>query len=60
MSDLVYFNVNEEAVTYDMHSSPEAALKVLEQFPNDMVIVVTAHSPAAKKLSDDLVATHGR
>lgn len=45
MRTLVYYNVNEEAVPYARHGDLAPALATLEEFPNDMVAIVTAGSP---------------
>lgn len=36
---LTFFNVNEEDQTYDEHDNLEAAVAILEEFPNDTIVV---------------------
>lgn len=50
MQALTYFNVNEEDESYGEHSDLDAALAILEDFPNDTVVVCYADSLVAEGL----------
>lgn len=50
LTDLVYVNVNEEGMTYNVTTDVHKALDLLAQYPNDSMVTVVKGSPHHKSL----------
>jgi hypothetical protein len=50
---LAFFNVNEDGETYDVHADLDSAVKILEEFPNDSVVIVRVTPACLRYLTDE-------